>query len=53
VPDTIAALRAAGATTIVGRYARGELYTDVNTRGQALSIHVTDLEQKVIEAYRG
>jgi len=53
VPDTIAALRAAGATTIVGRYARGELHSDVNTRGQALSIHVTDLEQKVIEAYRG
>ena len=39
VPDTIAQLRAAGATTIVGRYARGLLYADVNIECLAPDIH--------------
>jgi glycolate oxidase FAD binding subunit len=53
VPDTIARLRAAGATTIVGRYARGLLLADVNTTGQAQNIHAAALERRVVEAYGG
>jgi glycolate oxidase len=53
VPAAIAGLRAAGATAIVGRYARGELHADVKDRGQAPSFHVTELEQRIVEAYRG
>jgi glycolate oxidase FAD binding subunit len=53
VPDTIARLRAAGATTVVGRYARGLLYADVNIRGQTPDIHVEALERRVVEAYGG
>jgi glycolate oxidase FAD binding subunit len=53
-PATIERLRAAGATTIVGRYARGLLFSDVpdvNKRGQTPFIH--SLERRVVEAYRG
>ena len=57
VPATIERLREAGATTIVGRYARGLLLSDapdVNTRGQTPFIHgVRELEQRVVEAYGG
>jgi len=52
-PATIARLQAAGATTIVGRYARGLLLADVNIRGQTPDIHVEALERRVVEAYRG
>jgi len=50
VPATIERLREAGATRIVGRYARGLLLSDVNDRCQAA---VSQLEQRVVEAYRG
>jgi glycolate dehydrogenase FAD-binding subunit len=53
-PAAIERLRAAGATTIVGRYARGLLLSDaetVNKRGQTPFIHA--LEQRVVEAYGG
>ncbi len=53
-PATIQRLRAAGATTIVGRYALGFLFSDVhdvNKRGQTPFIHV--LERRVVEAYGG
>jgi glycolate oxidase FAD binding subunit len=53
VPDTIARLRAAGATTIVGRYARGLLHADVNIGCLAPDIHRAELERRVVEAYRG
>jgi glycolate oxidase FAD binding subunit len=53
VPATIARLRAAGATTIVGRYARGLLFADVNISGQAPNIHAAALERRVVEAYGG
>jgi glycolate oxidase FAD binding subunit len=53
VPDTIAQLRAAGATTIVGRYARGLLHADVNIACLAPDIHRAELEQRVVEAYGG
>ncbi len=53
VPDTIAQLRAAGAATIVGRYARGLLYADVHIRGQTPDMHVEALERGVVEAYGG
>jgi glycolate oxidase FAD binding subunit len=53
-PAAIERLRAAGATTIVGRYARGLLFSDagiedVNTRGLTPSIQ--ELERRVVEAY--
>ncbi len=56
VPATIERLRAAGATTIVGRYARGLLFSDVhdpdvNKRGQTPVIQA--LERRVVEAYGG
>jgi glycolate oxidase FAD binding subunit len=53
-PAAIARLRAAGATTIVGRYARGLLFSDVedvNKRGQTPFIH--ELERRVVEAFGG
>ena len=49
-PATIERLRAAGATTIVGRYARGLLLSDVTIGRRA---PVVQLEQRVVEAYRG
>jgi glycolate oxidase FAD binding subunit len=54
VPATIERLQAAGATTIVGRYARGLLLSDahdMNKRGQTPCIQ--ELEQRVVEAYAG
>jgi glycolate oxidase FAD binding subunit len=53
VPRTIAELREAGATTIVGRYARGLLYADVHIRGQTPDMQVEALERRVVEAYGG
>ena len=53
VPATIERLRAAGATTIVGRYARGLLFSDANIRGQTPDIQREALERRVVEAYRG
>ena len=53
-PATIERLREAGATTIVGRYARGLLFSDapdVNNRGQTPFLQA--LEQRVVEAYGG
>jgi glycolate dehydrogenase FAD-binding subunit len=50
-PITIEGLRAAGATTIVGRYARGLLFSDADTRGQAPGLR--ELERRVVEAYGG
>jgi glycolate oxidase FAD binding subunit len=54
VTSTIERLRAAGATTILGRYARGLLFSDVqdvNKRGQTPFIQ--ELERRVVEAYGG
>jgi hypothetical protein len=53
VPATIARLQAAGATTIVGRHARGLLYADVNIRGQAPDMQLEALELRVVEVYGG
>jgi glycolate dehydrogenase FAD-binding subunit len=53
VPDTITQLRAAGATTIVGRYARGLLHADVNIQCPAPNIYRAGLERRVVEAYGG
>jgi len=58
VPATIARLRESGATTIVGRYARGLLFSDVHKQGQTPCIHPPDpqreaLERRVVEAYGG
>ncbi|HEY3766198.1 MAG TPA: FAD-binding oxidoreductase [Gaiellales bacterium] len=53
VPETIAQLRAAGAATIVGRYARGLLLADVNIACLTPSIQVEALERRVVEAYGG
>jgi glycolate oxidase FAD binding subunit len=50
VPAAIDDLRAAGATRIVGRLARGILHADVQQRGQA---PVLQLEQRAIEAFGG
>jgi glycolate oxidase FAD binding subunit len=52
-PAAIERLRAAGATTIVGRYARGLLFSDVQhvVRGQAPRARA--LERRVMEAYGG
>jgi hypothetical protein len=56
-PATIERLRAAGATTIVGRYARGLLLSDVEDRGQAPEgrglAPASRLERRVVEAYGG
>jgi glycolate dehydrogenase FAD-binding subunit len=52
-PGAIADLRAAGAQTIVGRYARGLLFADVTIRSQAPSVEVEALERRVVEAYAG
>jgi glycolate oxidase FAD binding subunit len=52
-PDTIEALQAAGATVIVGRYARGLLFADVRLPGRPADGHLEALEQRVVEAYAG
>jgi glycolate oxidase FAD binding subunit len=52
-PATIEALRAAGATAIVGRYARGLLFADVQLQGRAADAHLEALERRVVEAYAG
>jgi glycolate dehydrogenase FAD-binding subunit len=52
-PAAIERLRAAGATTIVGRYARGLLYSDVRAPNRGLAPGVHELEQRVVEAYGG
>jgi glycolate oxidase FAD binding subunit len=51
VPATLDELRAAGATRIVGRLARGILHADVERRGKAPMLH--PLEQRVVEAFGG
>ena len=51
VPAAIDELRASGATRIVGRLARGILYTDVQKRCQAPFLQ--PLEQRVVEAFGG
>jgi glycolate oxidase FAD binding subunit len=53
VPATIARLRAAGATTIVGRYARGLLLADVSLERLTPDTQVEALERRVVEAYGG
>jgi glycolate dehydrogenase FAD-binding subunit len=53
VPATIDALRAAGATAIVGRYARGLLYADASLRSRAPDSRLEALERRVMEAYAG
>jgi glycolate oxidase FAD binding subunit len=52
-PETIEALRAAGATVIVGRYARGLLFADVRLPGRPADGHLEALERRVVEAYAG
>jgi len=49
-PETVEALRAAGATVIVGRYARGLLFADVQLPGRAPHGHLEALERRVVEA---
>lgn len=49
----VAELRAAGATTIVGRYARGLLLADVRIRAEAGDPAREALERRVVEAYAG
>jgi len=51
VPAAIDELRESGATRIVGRLARGILYTDVQKRCQAPFLQ--PLEQRVVEAFGG
>jgi glycolate oxidase FAD binding subunit len=51
VPATLEELRAAGATRIVGRVARGILHADVQQRGQTPMLQ--PLEQRVVEAFGG
>jgi glycolate oxidase FAD binding subunit len=53
VPDTIARLRAAGATTVVGRYARGLLLADVSLERLTPDTQVEALERRVVEVYGG
>jgi glycolate dehydrogenase FAD-binding subunit len=53
VPATIERLRAAGATTVVGRYARGLLYSDVALELPAADVRRVELERRVVEAFRG
>ena len=64
VPATLEELRAAGATRIVGRLARGILHTDAQQRGQTPVLHpdaqqrgqtpvLQSLEQRVVEAFGG
>ncbi len=52
-PAAIEALRAAGAQTIVGRYARGLLFADVALPGPAPDPRLAALEARVVEAYAG
>jgi glycolate oxidase FAD binding subunit len=51
VPATLEELRAAGASRIVGRLARGILHADVEKRGQTPIFQ--PLEQRVVEAFGG
>jgi glycolate dehydrogenase FAD-binding subunit len=51
VPAKLDELRAAGATRIVGRLARGLLHADVKKRGQTPIFQ--PLEQRVVEAFGG
>jgi glycolate oxidase FAD binding subunit len=51
VPGAIEELRAAGATRIVGRLARGILHADAQQRGQTPMLR--PLEQRVVEAFGG
>jgi glycolate oxidase FAD binding subunit len=51
VPATIDNLRAAGATRIVGRLARGILHADAQQRGQTPMLR--PLEERVVEAFGG
>jgi glycolate oxidase FAD binding subunit len=51
VPAMLDGLRAAGATRIAGRLARGILHADVEKRGQTPILQ--PLEQRVAEAFRG
>ena len=53
VPSTIEALRAAGAQTIVGRYARGLLFADVRLPAPPRDSRLEALERRVVEAYAG
>lgn len=53
VPAAIEALRAAGAQIIVGRYARGLLFADVQLPGREPDAHLAALERRVVEAYVG
>jgi len=57
VPATIERLREAGATTIVGRYARGLLFSDAHAGGRASDDRGpapgARLERRVVEAYGG
>jgi glycolate oxidase FAD binding subunit len=52
-PAEIERLRAAGAGTIVGRYARGLLFSDVTAASPGRAPGVRELEQGVVEAYGG
>jgi glycolate dehydrogenase FAD-binding subunit len=52
-PAAIEALRAAGATVIVGRYAHGLLYADATLPGEAADPRLEALERRVVEAYAG
>ena len=53
VPATIERLRAAGATEIVGRYARGLLFADVQIACLTPNIQREALERRVVESYAG
>jgi glycolate oxidase FAD binding subunit len=53
LPETIEQLRGAGATVIVGRYARGLLFADATLPGRAPDPHLEALERRVVEAYAG
>lgn len=53
VPAAIEALRAAGAQTVVGRYARGLLFADVTLPVPAPDARLAALEARVVEAYAG
>lgn len=52
-PATIERLRAAGATVVVGRYARGLLFADAELSGRAPNPQLEALERRVVEAYAG
>jgi glycolate oxidase FAD binding subunit len=50
-PAAIERLRAANTATIIGRYARGLLFSDVETDIRGRAPGVSALEQRVVEAY--